>query len=209
MTRPLLVAALAGFASVCFTAAAQEPLKFKGLALGSSEQELLRHYPFVTCSGQPARRSCYARQDKAEPIRILSVECVAKGGDTSLCAQIVEQQKLSIAGVAVQSIQFTLFDGALGTISMRPRENSFEKIERALVDVYGRPNSVSTSPVTTRAGAALENRTATWQLPGGRVVITRFSVNIDESSVWYMSPAGTARLADEFEQERIRAAHDL
>lgn len=187
----------------------QEPLSFKGLQLGaSSEQQMLEQYPDARCSGDKTR-SCIVLESR-ESQRVISVDCLsATKLDWAACTKTILPPRLSVGGAYVESISFTFYDGRLGKIFMSPRSASFESSSRAMMDAYGRPQTDTVTPITNLAGAILEDRLMTWNRPGGSITLRRYSGNVNESSVLYLSTEGQARAAEEAEARRRRAAGDL
>lgn len=195
---------------VCITTASaqDDSIKFKGLALGSSEEEVLKHYPRAICSGASERRRCFAPWgDRDRPMADKAVACRRAG--IVECSGRSDDALLTIAGVPVPFINFSFFDNALGSISLRPDAQWFDKISSAMLDAYGKPLFDETETVRTRAGVTYQNRKLTWKKPDGMIRAYRFGSSIDQSMIAYESSEWHKRMFDEVKKNREKAAKDL
>lgn len=195
----LLAAAIIALAPAI--ALAQEPLAFKGLALGSSEEEVLKQYPKSRCSGSPQRRHCMTfltdllRRNQPMPgSGVLEDEA---------------RQTMTVAGVPVEYFSFTLYDGKLGSISMAPASSAFDRIAAAFVDRYGKPSLDQESQITTRAGVAYRQREIFWSIDGGRIRLERYGSDITKSWISYTSSEALEAMKADREESRKKAAKDL
>lgn len=179
-----------------------EPLTFKGLPLGATEREVVERYPILDCSGDPARRRCFAFQKYA-------LDKVRRPGEGVDVAFKRLREMMSVAGYAAAYMSFTFYEDKLGLISLTIPAKAFSNVSTAYQDRYGPPTSDRTSTITTRAGAVLENREVTWVRADGTINLARYSSNIDESRIMYVSPAGVEYLNAEEEQRRAKAAKSL
>ena len=202
----LLVLASMAFIS---PALSQEALSFKGLPLGASEVDVLERYPKANCSGEAQRRSCRVLRDSSGPERVTNADCLAEKEDGEACTALFPTHQLSVAGESLDSIEFTLFDGRLGSILMSPQADAFASVSRAYLDVYGPPLTDIITPLTAAGGAVLEDRVLQWSFPGGRITLRRYTSNVKLSSVSYYSTEEFTRRTDEVEGARQRAAGDL
>lgn len=113
MITRLIVTLMLAVSSIGMSAA-DEPLSFKGLALGSSKKNILKHYPRADCS---SATSCiiFDTDPKA-----------AKG--------------MSVAGIPAGAIFFTLVGGKLEAIHIMFESAHFNKVASALKGRYGDPD---------------------------------------------------------------------
>lgn len=198
-------ATLLALVMVC-AVAAEEPLAFKGLAPGASKEEILRRYPRADCFAT----LCIMDHEKA--LRDMTHERAISGKlGTPIDHAAMEElsQQMSVGGVSARTIIFTLYDGKLGRISMKPRSASWGRLSQAFVDRYGKPDFDESSPIRTRAGVAYENRKMRWVQPGGQIWLERYGSTIDDSSVIYLSDDAIARLKQEANRSREKAAKDF
>lgn len=190
--------------------AADEPLAFKGLALGSTEKEALKKYPKLKCSGSPQRRSCFHFHDRTEEVRLL-IACQRRGQSGDVCIKLAREESggESVAGALVRSMSFRFYDGKLGTISFTIASSLFDKVSTAFLDTYGKPTADEVTPFNTKGGQTYENRELQWHLPGGNILLQRLSGRIDNSRVLYASDEALLRIKAEMEDGRKRAAGDF
>lgn len=178
-----LIVALILVISSLGAAAADEPLAFKGLALGSTQEEVLKHYPKADCG---IKTICF------------------------MTARDIETMKeMAIGGIPVPSMMFSFYEGKLERISIWPRSVHFERLSEALKDRYGVPESDLSSPVRTKAGVEFQNRVLVWRQAGGMVRLERYSSKITDSSLSYSSHESIERQNKEFEEGKRRAIKDL
>ncbi|OGA53260.1 MAG: hypothetical protein A3F74_09365 [Betaproteobacteria bacterium RIFCSPLOWO2_12_FULL_62_58] len=105
---------VACISSIAF--AADEPLAFKGLALGSSKKEVLKHYPRATCS--------------------TANFCIIFDSDPKA------SKGMSVAGVPAGAIAFNFEDGKVEGITIMFDAARFTQVENTVKKRYGAPDVV-------------------------------------------------------------------
>lgn len=161
--------------------AAEEPLMFKDLALGSSLSELRAHYEKVEC---PTDKTCFATSpDPKKP--------------------------LTVGGVGVLSIMFSFYEGRIELIAMRPPSEHFDAIATGLRGRYGTQKDELSSPVLTKAGVEHQNTVLLWEQPGGVIIFRRYSSDIAQSSLIYQTHALVSRQKRAIEERKNRALKDF
>lgn len=211
----LILAVLFSVGAICLWAlsaiahAADEPLAFKGLEMGSTEEQVKSKYPKITCTGEQSR-SCMLLPDKYERARVLD-DCMKRGSGAEQCFAVAAEKTGSetIAGIGVEHIFFNFYDGLLGRISIGIPSTGFERASIALLDSLGKATSDATESVQTKAGASYEDRTLQWVSRAGTITARRYSGSISSSNITYLSPAGMARAAQDAAAARKKAAKDL
>lgn len=133
---------------------AAEPFDFKGVPLGSTEQELLEKHPEFSC--------------KDDPDQLL--------GDRQ-CYYIG-----TYAGVEA-STMIWFYSNSLGQIYITFKSDLFDEVNSALVTKYGKPTTVVKEKVRNAMGANFLNEINTWKRKSGLLVITKLAGEISQSSV--------------------------
>lgn len=188
----------------CGTAfAADEPLSFKGLALGTGEPEVLKYYPAARCTGDAVRRMCV--------LGFTEASSRLRKPDGSLDTDAVGRLKtsMSVGGAGVVRIVFTLRDDKLESILLSPVAAQFDNMAAAITKRYGKPASDESMPLVARAGVQLENRKMAWTFTDGMIRVARYGSTIDESTVGVHSIDALKRMTGDAAEARKRAAKDL
>src|SRR5215510_9421171 len=120
--------------------AAEEPLAFKGVAVGATEEEVVKKYPKLTCRGEPDRRRCFQSSNEKEYQKLLS-SCIGRGESPATCSQQVNEAlgMETVAGVPIRDMQFRFHDNKLGLISLVTPMAQFDRVARGFLDRYGKP----------------------------------------------------------------------
>lgn len=141
------------------TAFAQEStFDFKGIAL-KSDISIIENDSRFTCKdsdGVFADRSCSLKFNESE----------------------------TIAGVSITFFMLSYYNGKLDSMSMSVLEKHFSGVISALLEKYG-VTEPKTEIVRNRMGASFENRIYSWRKKGATLVATRYSADLETSSVRY------------------------
>ncbi len=171
-TRPILAVALCLVVLEMSQAAEPEPLEFKGLKMGSSEQELKKLYPDVSCIN-------------VKDTRISDRDCVIS--KTTIAA--VEARALfSYYSNSLASI-LIIFNLPKGNNSYQPARN-FAPVLEALVGKYGPPTEIKTEETIMIMSVMHTDQVTYWVLPSGTITAERYSGGKIWSSVSYVSTMG-------------------
>lgn len=190
--------------------AAEEPLAFKGLAMGATEEEVVKKYPKLSCRGEPARRSCFQVWNEKEHSKLLS-SCIRDGESPAACRQKVNEglEAETVASVPIRYMLFRFHDNQLGLISLVTPAAEFGKVASAYLDRYGKPAKDEAWAFAPKGGKAIQNREFRWLLPAGTIRVTRWSAQVNGSSVMYLSHEGARAFTEQYSEDRKKAASDL
>jgi hypothetical protein len=196
--------------AVAKVSAAEEPFAFKGLAIGATEEEVVKKYPKLSCRGEPARRSCFQASNEKEHNKLLS-SCIRGGQSPAACRRKVDEE-LEVETVASVPIRYMLFrfhDDKLGLVSLVTPAAEFNKVASAFLDRYGKPAKDEAWAFTPKGGKTIQNREFRWLVPGGTIRVTRWSAQVNDSSVMYLSHEGARAFTEQYSEDRKKAASDL
>ena len=190
--------------------AAEEPLAFKGVAIGASEEEVVKKYPRLSCGGEPARRMCVQASAEIQQSKLLSA-CIRGGQSPAACRQEVNEalQLETVASVPIRYMRFRFHDDKLGLIYLVTPAAEFNKVASAFLDRYGKPAKDEAWAFTPKGGKSLQNREFQWLFPAGTLRVTRWSAQANDSSVLYLSHEGARAFAEQSSEDRKKAASDL
>jgi hypothetical protein len=169
-----LIAALVVPAAV----AAQTGVDFRGLPLRASEAEFKRANPGFACQSTGDQSSTLG--DRV---------CTVRGewDPRGAVASFGGVPAIYIAAYFVHDRFFMLLASF--------KSDHFDAIAAALQEKYGKPGSVDTPPITTRAGLRATNTIMLWTLGQDTVTAVHYSNTIAEGSVMYRDSS----IADEME----------
>jgi hypothetical protein len=190
--------------------AAEEPLAFKGLAIGATEEEVVKKYPKLSCRGEPARRSCSQASNEKERSKLLS-SCIRGGESPAACRQKVneELEAETVASVPIRYMLFRFHDNKLGLVSLVTPAAEFSKVASAYLDRYGKPAKDEAWAFKPKGGTTIQNREFRWLFPAGTIRVTRWSAQVNDSSVLYLSHEGARAFTEQYSEDRKKAASDL
>jgi hypothetical protein len=190
--------------------AADEPLAFKGVAIGATEEEVVKKYPKLTCRGEPDRRRCFQSPDEKEHKKLLA-SCVGRGESPATCSQQVNEAlgMETVAGVPIKYMLFRFHDNKLGLISLVTPTAQFNKVAGGFFDRYGKPVKDESWAFTPKGGGAIQNREFQWSFPTGIIRVTRWSAPVNDSYVEYRSHEGARAFSEQTFEDRKKAASDL
>jgi hypothetical protein len=190
--------------------AADELPAFKGVALGATEEEVVKKYPKLTCRGEPDRRRCFQSPNEKEHKKLLS-SCIGRGESPDTCGQQVNEAlgMETVAGVPIKYMQFRFHDNKLGQISLVTPMAQFNKVAGGFLDRYGKPAKDESWAFAPKGGRAIQNREFEWSFPTGVIRVTRWSAQLNDSYVMYLSREGARAFAEQSSEDRKKAASDL
>ena len=190
--------------------AAEEPLAFKGVAIGASEEEVVKKYPRLSCRGEPARRMCVQASSENQRSKLLAA-CIRGGQSPTACRQEVSEalEVETVASVPIKYMQFRFHDDTLGLIYLVTSAADFNKVAGAFLDRYGKPAKDEAWAFTPKGGKSLQNREFRWLFPAGTIRVTRWSAQANDSSVMYLSHEGARAFAEQSSEDRKKAASDM
>jgi len=163
-------------------AAPQEPLAFKGIALGA---------PVTTIASDP-RYDCRVTRAPAAD-RICSLR---------------PQEQETMAGAPVNSIFWFFYRGKLTSISMNIDERHFNQVVAALQAKYG-PGETRSEPVKNLKGARFDNHIHAWRQAGGSLVAQRYAGRLDKSSIRYADEAAIRAIGEQRQLRKAAPESDL
>ena len=179
------------------------PVAFQGLQLGASEDELRRMFPLVSCHTRIKARTESERRDRR--LCVLGWDAQSRRLATESGSIREFRHSVSIAGVGVSYVFFSLRDGKVTRISLHPHSSSFDRVSAALLDRYGKPTSEDIEAVRIRSGGIYENRKLRWIFPDGQIVLHRYGGSADHSSLVYLSNDATVASKNETAKNRDEA----
>jgi hypothetical protein len=190
--------------------AAEEPPAFKGVALGATEEEVVTKYPKLSCRGEPDRRRCFQSPNEKEYRKLLS-SCIGRGESPAMCSRQVNEALgvETVAGVPIKYMLFRFHDNKLGLISLETPVAEFNKVARAFLDRYGKPAKDESWAFTPKGGRTIQNREFQWSFSTGNIRVTRWTAQLNNSSVMYLSHEGARAFAEQSSEDRKKAASDL
>ena len=148
------------FAAACLATAAwaapQEPLAFKGIALGSA----------IAAVANDPRYDCRATSAPVAD-RICSLR---------------SQEQETVAGAPVSSIFWFSYRGRVTSIVVNFDERHFSQVLSALQSKYG-PGEARSETVQNLKGASFQNRIQVWRQGGGTLQAQRYAGRLDKSSL--------------------------
>lgn len=205
----LLNLLLLGLAAAA-ASAAEEPLAFKGIAIGASEKEVVKKYPRLSCRGEPARRMCVQASSENQQSKLLSA-CIRAGRSPAECRQEVNEalDVETVASVPIRYMQFRFHDDKLGLIYLVTPAAEFNRVAGAFLDRYGKPAKDEEWALAPKGGKRVQNREFRWLFPSGTIRLTRWSAQANNSSVLYLSHEGARAFAEQSAEDRKKAASDL
>ncbi len=165
------------------SAHAEEPLEFKGFALGSTLASADSVHPLY----------CKKRFDPATPNKVCTT-AFAKD-DT-------------IAGHPIDKITLYFFDDSLQIITIFFHEKYFSDIVSALTEKYG-VGTVTESTIQNRMGATFDDKILIWRKGSAFVRAERYAGQIDMSSVFYQTDSSIEKLKKQNESLVKERTKDL
>lgn len=138
-------------------ARADEPFDFKGIKLGSSEQQIKTAINGIDCY---------------KPVKVVD--------------RICSTSKESFAGIPNVYLTAQLVDDQVNSINVSFPTSEFSAALSALNEKYGTSSDIKKETITTRVGVSYENEIYTWSKGGSTLVAKRYSYRVDRSSVEYM-----------------------
>lgn len=146
-----------GLASALFAtgaaAQASPPLEVKGVPLGSG--------PTDFASAFPGGLRCY------------NTECFA---------EYSIDKNVKYGPAYVSEVKARLIQGRVESITIVTLGFGFDDLAAAMIAKYGKPTEDVDSPVQNRLGATFHNRQVAWTLPGGAILLTQRSGDINHSA---------------------------
>ena len=190
--------------------AAEEPLAFKGVAIGASEEEVVKKYPRLSCGGEPDRRMCVQASSENQQGKLLA-SCIRRGQSPTACRQEVNEalEVETVASVPIKHMRFRFHDDKLGLIYLVTPAAEFNKVAGAFLDRYGKPAKDEAWAFRPKGGKSFQNREFRWLFPAGTIRVTRWSAQANDSSVMYLSHEGARAFAEQSSEDRKKAASDL
>ena len=190
--------------------AAEEPLAFKGVAIGATEEEVVKKYPRLSCRGEPDRRRCSQSPNEREYKKLLS-SCIGRGEPPATCSQQANEALgiETVAGVPIKYMLFRFHDDKLGGIDLVTPMAQFNKVAVGFFDRYGKPAKDESWAFTPKGGRTIQNREFQWSFPSGSIRVTRWTAQLNNSSVMYLSREGARAFAEQSSEDRKKAASDM
>ena len=186
-------------------ALAQQPerFEFKGIALGTAQAQFVERFPLIRCqkSGDTLLADTLCRATREEA-------CSFAPPTLNSCGEQLAKD-YSFGGVEVHMISAAFYDDALTSISLRFDSSAFQTLLGALEAGYGKPTKVEKEALQTRAGAVYENTTATWRRGDSFLMATRYTSNIDTSSVRIALYSAITEFARRRKEGAKKGAKDL
>lgn len=145
---------------------AEERIDFKGVALGSSEQELLKQHPEFKCNGAGKR----------------------PGGADRICLAI-KDSGATYAGVSAD-INLLYYSDSLEYVLVYFSSDKYLDIHEALIAKYGAPTLEEKQQVTNRMGAVFEDVTSQWKRSGTILQLSKYVGKISTSNVTISTETG-------------------
>ncbi|MCL2297209.1 MAG: hypothetical protein FWC38_09050 [Proteobacteria bacterium] len=182
-------------------------VEFKGIALGASQETLLKKFSDFRCSGGTCDLYVDAEAEKkcsgSNPKDAVEVRKV-------LDCQREYRNQMRYGPAAVQ-VYIAKFEGdKLGYVSIIFHSNWYRDVRDALVEKYGAQADEKMETVQNRFGDNFENRMATWKLGNNFVQIEERGAGIDTAAVRLVSGAFSGVDQEKLRRERAReAARDL
>jgi hypothetical protein len=106
----------------------------------------------------------------------------------------------TMGGAVVKHIAVQLFDDSVAAVLVTFRENDYERVMAAAAERFGKPQNVQRSEIQNRLGAKFEQITTLWSEMGRSLIASRYSGDLDSSSLMLMSK--------QFHEESKRAGAD-
>lgn len=202
MKTHLLVFALA---CLSLNAAAESPhasFDFKGLALSSTEQELLAKFPDFRC-----------RDPKDERQRRMADRiCSASPGLTcqpNTWCENDPEKPWNYGGLRSKNVIAMFYSGALYGISVAIHPDQFQQLVEALRVKYGPEAELKTELLQTRMGATFQNQQFIWQSKDATITAAKYTSSINEGAIRYNLKSSVQEYAKRAIQNRNKAADQL
>ncbi|MDR0247101.1 MAG: hypothetical protein LBI16_01720 [Burkholderiales bacterium] len=185
-------------------------VEFRGIALGASQDALLKKFPDFQCHGG----TCDLYVD-AEAEKKCSANRTGNPNDAVEVRKILDCQReyrnqMRYGPAAVQ-VYIAKFEGdKLGYVSVIFHSNWYRDVRDALIERYGSQAEEKMETVQNRFGDNFENRMATWKLGNDFVQIEERGAGVDTAAVRLVSGAFSGVDQEKLRRERAReAARDL
>lgn len=177
---------------------AQATFEFKGVALRSSEAELVQAHPGFECragSGGFARECVLYRLAACTSGTIGSATC---------------QAAESYGGEPFEQVHASFIDGVgLASVLVILPSRGFERVAAALRDKHGATSEQLVEKVKTKAGVEYQNPRLVWKAGRDELVARRFVVDITRSTVQLVTPEALKVIGASQREERRAASKNL
>lgn len=166
---------------------AVEPLDFKGVPFGVSEQKFLEIHPEFKCS------------DAQGPLEIALSDRTCFLFDT---------EKGTYAGVSAD-LSVGFYANRMAMVGVYFDSKSFDFVRHALAKKYGKPTAEETETLTTAMGGEFLNEKSRWNHKDGMVIIRKYAGKITRSKVSIYSVAGLAEMEKRKNEAIKQGGNDL
>jgi hypothetical protein len=173
--------------------AAQEPLTFKGLALGATQEQFKAVMPGIECTPT----MCHM---------LLQAQCRGLRGFDEIRAC---QRQFDYGGQVVLWLSGDFEEGGLMAINARLDTRAFKPLLEAMVERFGAPTADEPRTVQNRMGASFDDRRVTWIRGDALLVLRQRSSKLDEAAVSLVSQSFLKRQRERSEQKAKERAKQL
>ena len=98
----------------------------------------------------------------------------------------------SYEGAEVNEVSGHFYSDVLSSMFVTFKPDDFDRVMRALVDRYGKPDDLRTATLKDRAGATYENAIATWRKGDATLTVRKYANNINKADAVYISDSTIA-----------------
>lgn len=175
----------------------QEPLTFKGVAIGADRAAVVAAFPSLSSGTPPCEAGwCYLNPSRS---------CSYVDPEASQCFK-----ELSYGGILPQLISFTFRDGRLINVLVVVKAEQFDDLVKPMQMRFGKPSALDATPVQNRMGATFDQLVMRWHRDGVFMSARkRNSDNLTESTISFHSEAEVRRSTRERDEAQKKAAKGL